>query len=243
MKIEDHVPHDIAAERATLGAVLIQPHIYGEVQWLTADSFYREGHQDLWRAIVSTMEAGKPLDMLTLRVELEREGKLESAGGRAYIAALIDGVPLSSNAPFYAERVRSLADKRKVILRARSIITQAAMEDVDADSALEQLVGLQDALGTTATSSEALDFAGQIESLRGAIEKAETGPKLLLGLPEIDRQIDGVQPGEVLGVMARPGIGKTLVLCHIARALAGIGQMVFSLEMPAPQVLLARAAA
>lgn len=230
-------PHDIAAERATLGAVLIQPHIYGEIQWLEAEAFYREGHQDLWRAIVATLEAGLPLDMLTLRVELERAGKLESVGGRPYIANLIDGVPLSSNAPYYAERVRSLSDKRRVIQRAQAIITQAALEDVDADSALEQLVGLQDALGTTNTNPEALDFAGQIESLREAVEKAETGPRLNLGLPEIDRQLDGIQPGEVLGVMARPGIGKTLILCHIARALAGIGQMVFSLEMPAPQIV------
>lgn len=233
----ENVPHDLAAERATLGAVLVSPHIYGEVQWLSPDAFYRSGHQALWSAIVSVVEAGKPLDMLTIRVELERTGTLDLVGGRAYIAALIDGVPLSSNAPFYAERVRSLADKRKVIQRAESIIRQAAAEEVDADTALEALVGLQDALGTTSTNSEALVFSQQIESLKEAIEKAETGPRLLLGLPEIDRQIDGVQPGELLGVMARPGIGKTLVLCHITRSLSGLGQMVFSLEMPAPQIV------
>ncbi len=231
------VPHDLAAERATLGAVLVQPHIYGEVQWLSPEAFYREAHQALWSGIVAVMEAGKPLDMLTVRVELERAGTLDLVGGRTYIAGLIDGVPLSSNAPYYAERVRSLADKRKVIQRAESIIRQASAEDVDADTALEALVGLQDALGTTATNSEALVFSQQIDCLKEAIEKAETGPRLLLGLPEIDRQIDGIQPGEVVGIMARPGIGKTLVLCHIARSLAGLGQMVFSLEMPAPQIV------
>jgi replicative DNA helicase len=70
-----------------------------------------------------------------------------------------------------------------------------------------------------------------------AVQRAESGPRIGLSLPAIDAVLEGVQPGELLGIMARPGIGKTLVLCHVTHGLAGFGHVCLSLEMPAAQII------
>jgi replicative DNA helicase len=77
----------------------------------------------------------------------------------------------------------------------------------------------------------------QVQHWQQAVQKADSGPRIGLSLPAIDAVLEGVQPGELLGIMARPGIGKTLVLCHVAQGLAGFGHVCLSLEMPAAQII------
>src|SRR5690606_30316075 len=137
--------------------------------------------------------------------ELERRGWLADVGGKAAVLAWMDGMPRSANVAAYAERVRDAATRRRAAQTARMLQTALrTAEDPwevihEADRVLRELEARTARLA-------ALNVAEQWAAWGAAVERAATGPRLGLGLPGIDQVLGGVQPGEVLGIMARPGI-------------------------------------
>ena len=127
----DVLPHNLEAERAVLGACLIRQAAVGEVAGtLGADDFFRQAHADIWRAIRRLDDAGRTVDLVTIRGELDRVDVLDSAGGPAYVAALTDGVPRSTNVRAYAALVVESATKRRLAIavnRGASIAEIAAI--------------------------------------------------------------------------------------------------------------------
>ena len=127
----DALPHNLEAERAVLGACLIRQAAVGEVAGtLGADDFFRQAHADIWRAIRRLDDAGRAVDLVTIRDELARIDALDSVGGPAYVAALTDGVPRSTNVRAYAALVVESAAKRRLAIavnRGASIAEIAAI--------------------------------------------------------------------------------------------------------------------
>lgn len=233
------LPHDLAAERAVLGGVLISPDLLPYVVDLEPGEFYRQAHAQVWQALLALDAAGSAIDPLTLRARLQRDGLLEVVGGPAFLFELADGVPRASNVEHYAAIVRAHAEARTKIAAYRQL-TEACYQDAedaaatvaDAEGALAQLEMRK------ARGEQLLDVDGQIAAFLSDLELDRTGSPLHLGLPAIDEVLGGVRPGEVLDLWARPGIGKTLLLCHAVLSIVEWNAAIaFSLEMPAAQIV------
>ena len=118
------LPASLDAERAVLGAVLLDGNALG-VAALSADDFSHASHQRLWRAMAALVENGSPVDAITLTQELLNRGELDAIGGVGYLATLTEGVPQSSNVLFYAAIVREKAMLRRLALVGNSLYRQA----------------------------------------------------------------------------------------------------------------------
>lgn len=220
---------NLALERQALGHILRFPEgwdLYAAAG-LTGGDFFRHAHRLEWEAIAAVVDAGVRADLVTVGLELTRRGQIDEVGP-AYHATLVDNLPRpnAEGAAFVAGELARLS-----ALRA----TATAIERGDLAAAR----ALVDAAETRATAdSRVYDAAGQLQAIRADAARDRAG-RLWLGFPTLDNIIAGLRPGEVLGWMARPGIGKTLVLGHIAQHVAetDFGHVFFSLEMPAAQIV------
>ncbi len=245
LTIEKSLPHSPEAERAVLGAILLENSLFDQTsEMLTKEDFYLENH----RSIFSTMERlssnTRAIDLLTLREELQKQNELEAVGGVAYVASLLDGVPRVSSVMHYARIVKEKSLLRKLIHSANEILVRGFSNEEDPLELLERaeksifnisqekiqggFVQLQDLL----TESYA-----NIESL---YERKELISGIPTGFQQLDRLTSGLRPSEMIVVAARPGLGKTSLVVNIAQTAASVHQKVvgiFSLEMAAQQLV------
>ena len=122
-------PHSIEAEESILSAILIDNSTLLDVlEILTPEDFYRSSHQIIFSAITSLFTKNEPVDLVTLNNILKEQGELEKVGGAAYLARLVDTVPLAVNAQHYARIVHDKASLRRLIEKA-NIITKRCFED------------------------------------------------------------------------------------------------------------------
>ena len=143
-------PHDEEAEKATLGAVLLDPDAIGLViRYLRADNFYSLQNQKIFSAILSLYNDGKTVDLITLADRLRTDGELDAAGGPGYLAALTDTVPTSANVEYYAQIVLDRSVRRKLLGIAARITAESHNEAEESRAILEssqkQLFDLTDA--------------------------------------------------------------------------------------------------
>ena len=108
-------PHSVEAEQAVLGGVLLDRGAWTAVSHLTAGDFYRSDHQAIYSAMASLFEAGRPVDVVTVAEQLERGGRLETAGGLAYLATIAENTPSAASADAYAAIVQDRAARRAII--------------------------------------------------------------------------------------------------------------------------------
>lgn len=237
---DEKSPHNIDAERALLGAVLVENRRLDEVRDITSDAFFRDAHRLSWQAIVSLDEAQSAMDFLTLCEELRRVGQLEACGGPSYIASLTDGVPASTNVRHYARIVLDCAKRRAIIQRAQVAMQRAYDGEETADAILDR------------TDAEFLELRQKTSNLTTV---AEMAPRLwerlehraahrgeLTGCPTgfkgLDEMTLGWQPGSLVFIAARPSVGKTSLTVNSAVRSAELAKrvVIFSLEMSADEV-------
>lgn len=229
--------HDLEAERAVLGAAMLHPELVPTIT-LEPEQFFRIGHQRLWASIQELASVGAAIDWIVLRDMAQRGGYLEDLpGGKAYLTGLTEGLPKTTNVEYHARIVREKSDARilaETLGAAKSLIET---DSVEPEHVLAEAEAVITALQNQVQRFRALDATGQLQAWYESVEQRERGPRIGLGLPGIDQVLEGVQPGEVLGIMARPGIGKTVLICHVTNSLIGLGHQCFSLEMPAAQIV------
>lgn len=227
-------PHNPEAERAALGCLLINPESWYEMRPLiTAPSdFYIHRHQWLWEAVKELIKSGQPVDLVTVSDALEREGKLEEAGGSAWLTSLINEVPTSLNAAGYARIVHQDAERR-AILKLANEIAQA----VHAGSAADDLRSLiRTHLDERTTSNGFVRLSNLLSDLYDQIETAEANPReiwgLPIGFPKFDRATGGLEKGSLTWLAGEPGIGKTWSLTQSALKMGEVEPgVLISMEM------------
>lgn len=230
-------PHDLTAERAVLGAVLLAPDVYdvAEGLGLKAGMFFRVEHGFVWEAFSRLRAAGQTVDTVTLRSVLEAAGHLEKVGGMLYLAGLVDGVPRAVNVESYARIVREKAQLRQLIAQASRTIEDAyANEDfeevLDAAEARLMAVGRESARGDFILASDWM-----AEMFR-AVDQAATDKRIVSGVPcglaSIDNLTRGWQPSDLVVIAGRPSDGKTSLMMQFANeASRHVFAGVCSLEM------------
>jgi replicative DNA helicase len=238
-------PHDMQAERSVLGAVLVNADLFDiAVDVIESTHFFRDAHRRIFDAMVKLSEAGKPVDMLLLRTELQRTGQLEEVGGPAYIAGLADGVPRSANIEYYAQIVRDKAQLRAAIQTSQKLSREAyGSEKVPAEilsDAAESLLDLS-SVALAGKPTKLGDLVGPgMESLeKSAAEGGGSVTGIASGFTSLDEMTAGLHPGDLVLLAARTSQGKTSLAMNIARNVAfSHNVLVFSLEMSKEQLFL-----
>jgi replicative DNA helicase len=232
-------PNDLEAEQAVLGSLLIDQEAINLVRdVLEPADFYAEKHAHVYRAAVALADAGEPIDALTLRNQLERGPGVGRGGGVDYIAELSLVVPSAASVKHYADIVAGHALRRRLI-HAGGEVTRAGYDATmpvqDAiDSAEQQVFSVAE----SRRANEATHIAPIVRETWSALEERLQQRKLVHGVPtnfsKLDALTQGLQPGELIVLAARPSVGKTAFALNIARNAAVIARrpvVVFSLEM------------
>ena len=212
-------PQDLAAEQSVLGGMLLSKDAIADVlERLRPGDFYRPAHQNVYDSILDLYGRGEPADAVTVAAELDRRGLLRRIGGAPYLHTLISTVPTAANAGYYAGIVAEKALLRRLVEAGTRVVqygyagaegadvneivdrAQAEIYDVTERRTAEDFVALEELLQPTMDEIDAIASQGGIA--RG----------VPTGFTELDEVTNGLHPGQMVVVAARPGMGKALAL-------------------------------
>lgn len=245
MDLKDKVPpHNLEAEQATLGAMLLDWNSVGEiVTYLRADSFYSQQNQIIFTALIDLSVRGIKGDMLTLVDELTKKGKLDAAGGLSYISSLTDVVPTSANVDYYAKIVQDQAVRRNLIHISSEIKADSFDETHDSRKILEEAEQKIFKLTDVNQATQVLGMADVVPKTIKLINDRYKNKNELSGIPsgitDLDSMTSGFQNSEMTIIGARPSMGKTALALTMMQHIALDKQIpcgFFSLEMSAEQI-------
>ena len=243
---ERALPHNLEAERCVLGSILINNSAFDvAAELVKADDFYRDAHRRVFDRIAGLSERGQAIDLVTLREALDRAGDLEKIGGPAYISALADGVPRSTNVVHYAQIVKEKATLRNLIHSANKIVSSAYAADDDADAVLDQAQQEIFAIAEDRIHSGFVSMEQLVKDGFETVERIQAQQGLVTGVPtgfaDIDALTAGLQPADLVIVAARPSMGKTAFALNVGLHVGTRGERtvgIFSLEMAKEQIFL-----
>jgi replicative DNA helicase len=238
-------PHDLDAERAVIGAMLVSETAVAVVaERLAAEDFYSEVHRIIYGAMMRLYARGEPIDQLTLTNELRSVNEFERIGGRPYVFQIVESVPTAANAGRYADIVRGKALLRAIIDVGSRITEDAFREPEDVSEALdsaEQLVygvsnrTLREHLAPVSELAPgALEMIQRLYEQEGEVTGVETG------FEDLDRLTTGFHKSDLIILAARPAMGKTALSLNAIWHAASERKMpvaIFSLEMSKEQLV------
>ena len=240
------MPYNRDAEMALLGCLLIDSEITADlVEKLSEDDFYQESHKYILRAMKRVFNERKPIDLVTVSDDLEKEGALEKAGGIVYLTELTQITPSTANYKSYYEIITRDSINRKLIRASRKII-ETSLKGADEKTALafaeKSIYDISKQTERSALlSMKDDDIIGEVLQ---KFEKLQSDQDAFKGIPtgfkRLDRMTNGLQSGALIVLAARPGMGKTSLAMNLvehAALRAGKTCAVFSLEMPRQEIV------
>jgi replicative DNA helicase len=243
-------PNSVEAEQAVLGGLLIDAAAWDQVgDLIVAEDFYRPDHQLIFTALAELIGNSRPADVVTVAEQLERSGRLEGAGGLAYLGSLARDTPTAANVRAYAQIVRERSLLRRLISAGREITASAFANDGRAardlvDEAEKHVFAIAEQ--STGKREGAIKVSALLPSLIDKIDEWHTNPNSMRGLPtgftDFDRKTGGLRPGDLVIIAGRPSMGKTTLAVNIAEYAAvnpgtRAAVAIFSMEMPSEQLL------
>jgi replicative DNA helicase len=240
------LPHNLEAERSVLGAVLLHNDAFNlAAEVLDSADFFRDAHRRIFEKMIKLSERNDAIDLVTLKEELSRSGELDEVGGPAYITALVDGVPRSTNVEHYARIIKEKATLRSLIFSANKIVASAYDAEEEADLILDEAEHAIFAIADKKIGDGFVSLRDLAQGSLDTIEKLHARKELVTGVPtgftDLDEITSGFQPSDLIIVAARPSMGKTSLVLNIAQHVGTKTDMtvgVFSLEMSKEQLFL-----
>ncbi|WP_030163345.1 replicative DNA helicase [Spirillospora albida] len=233
-------PNDIAAEQGVLGGMLLSADAIAEVvEVLRTQDFYRPAHQVIYDTILDLYGRGDPADAVTIAGELTKNGEIGRIGGAPYLHTLISSVPTAANAGYYAKIVRERSVLRRLVETGTRIVQMGyAADGADADEVLDRA---QAEVFAIAEKRSGEDYIALSEIMPGALDEIEAigsrGGQMVgvpTGFADLDALTNGLHPGQMVVIAARPAMGKSTLALDLARAASikhGLTSAFFSLEM------------
>ena len=237
-------PHDIEAEQAVLGSMLLDKDAVIEgLEVLKEEDFYREDNKAVFSAIASLYLKSEPVDLITVKKELTENGNFERIGGMEYLSSLPEKVPTTANVEKYIRIVEEQSLRRKLIQTSNELISlgyddteeteriidlaEKRVMDLTQDSSAKGYSSIKDILVST------LDELEKLYNQKGKISGITTG---FIGL---DKMTSGLHNSDLLILAARPAMGKSALAVNIATNVAksGVPVVIFNLEMSKEQVV------
>lgn len=236
-------PHSTEAEEAVLGALIIDPAMVSRASTLlSAADFYFQKHAHIYEALLALHAQGDPVDFVTLRDQLNTQGKLEQIGGVAYLGQLANVVPSALHIEAYARQVHDMAVRRRILSFASDAARLAYALDQPLDETLDKIeTSVLHLRGQIAFQDRVRSLSTIMRDVYDALEAAyhqETPIGIPTGFPDLDRVIGGLRPGNLAIVGARPSLGKSSLLTSFAVSAIrhNVPTVLFSLEMSANQI-------
>jgi replicative DNA helicase len=239
-------PHNLDAERAVLGAVLLEgretlPRV---IELLRPSDFYTDAHRAIYDAMLRLFERSEPVDVLTLQEELRRTDQLQFAGGPAALALLVEQASIAAHVMSYSAIVRDMAVLRELIQTSTQVITEAfdAKEDVQTlvDEAERRIFGLAERRLEGHALPVGRILKNTFEYIEQLYERKEHVTGVATGFEKLDLETSGLQPSDFIIIAGRPSMGKTAFALNIAQHV-GVALrrkvLVLSLEMSAQQLV------
>jgi replicative DNA helicase len=244
-RIERLPPQSTEAEEAVLGALLIDPDAIIRVATvLKAEDFYREKNRWIYETALALHERREPIDFLTVCDELDHRDQLESVGGPAFITSLINAVPTSVHAEYYAHIVERTATRRRLIEAAGEIAALAYREADDVDEVVDRAEQVLFGVSERRVARDLVPIKQVLSEYYDRIEYLTRHRGEMIGIPtgfhDLDKILGGMQRSDMLILAARPSVGKSSLALSIAHnAVKRYRQRValFSLEMSSEQVV------
>jgi len=243
--MSDRLPHEPDAERAVLGAVLLDPGALLQVlEKLRGGEFYLESHRIVFTACADLHQEGRAADLLTVTNHLREQGLLERVGGASYLSSLVDALPDVANVTHYAEIVHDKFVKRQLIATAQRILTTCSLDQGGAREAVE--IAQRDVyrIAEDTLTGGLIHIRGIAELELKNLEESRTTHSTLTGTDtgfvRLNELTSGLQRKDLVILAARPSMGKTslgLNICAHAALRGGKKVAIFSLEMASEQLV------
>jgi replicative DNA helicase len=238
-------PQSLEAEKALLGSIMIRPEVMHDVTDIIFErSFYSDRHRMIWAVMMELHTKGTPIDLLSLSSRLKEKDLLEICGGMTYLTELVQGVPSSTNAKYYAEIVQKKHIMRDLITASEFVgelgFDEAGELDELLDKAEKKIFEVTNFTGTHKfvaigdTLGEAWERIDHLHNTKHELRGVPTG---FVGL---DNKLAGFQKSDLIILAARPSMGKTSLALDIARKAAidhKVPVGIFSLEMSSQQLV------
>jgi replicative DNA helicase len=240
-------PQDVVAEQSVLGGMLLSKDAIADVvEILRSADFYRPAHQLIFDVIVDLYGRGEPADAITVAAELTKRGELNRVGGAAYLHTLIQTVPTAANAGFYARIVADKAVLRRLVEAGTRIVQLGyATDGSDVDEVVD---AAQAAIFDVTTRPDSEDYVVLEALLQPTLDEIEASGHRGIGLTgvptgfaDLDALTNGLHPGQLIVVAARPAMGKSTLALDVARCAAIRHQLttvLFSLEMSKHEITM-----
>jgi replicative DNA helicase len=237
--IERLPPQNLDAEQAALGSMLLEESaIVAGAEHLEEPVFYKDAHRKIFAALLALYKANTPVDLITVTDELKRRSQLEEVGGASYLATLTSVVPTAANVEHYCRIVKQKAILRDLIRVSTRIAGECYEEAIEPDVLLDRAETMIFDIASKKLKRDAVAMKDIIKSSIEMIDTLYQRKGMITGLPtgfiELDQQLAGLQPSELIVVAGRPAMGKSsFALCvaeHVAMA-EKTGVAIFSLEM------------
>lgn len=245
MEIGKVPPNDIEAEQAVIGSMLTDKDaVSSSIEFLKSEDFYREDNKIIFEAMMNLYNRAEPIDLITVKAELESMGKFEQVGGFEYITELPEKVPTTANALKYIKIVEEKSTLRNLIKTANEIIELGydPTEDVEdimegAEKKIFNIIQNKNQKGYTPIKDILVDSFTQLEELYNRKRHITGVPT---GFSDLDYRTSGLHGSELILIAARPAMGKSAFALNIATNAALRGNTpvaIFSLEMSKEQMV------
>ena len=239
-------PHDLLAEQSAIGGMLLSKDAVADViETVRGMDFYIPKHETIFEAVMNLYSHGEPTDVIAVTDELTKTGELTRAGGAEYLHTLTALVPTAANAGFYASIVAEKAVLRRLV-EAGTLIVQ--MGYASEGEVVDLVNNAQAEIYAVTGGVESEDFVPLTEAVTTAIDEIETAmgrDGKMVGVPtgfaELDDLTNGLHPGQLIILAARPALGKSTLGLDFARSAAIKNDMptiIFSLEMGRSEIAM-----
>jgi len=210
-------PHDIAAEQCVLGGMMLSKDAIADVlEVIRAADHYRPAHQIVHETIMDLYGRGEPADAVTVAAELTKHGDIGKVGGAPYLHTLIASVPTAANAGYYARIVRERAILRRLVEVGTRIVQLGYSGDADADELVDRAQAEVYGVTERRVSDDYLPLADIMPGALVELESIDKHSGTMTGVPtgfaDLDALTNGLHPGQMVVIAARPAIGKALAL-------------------------------
>lgn len=230
-------PHNIGAEQSVIGAILLQPRLFEDVN-LRPEDFYTESHRLLWATISKMLIGRHEVDVITVANAMP-QADLERVGGLAYIGELANNA-VAANVKTYARIIREKSLTRALMAAAVEIREIAEYADMPIAERIEQAQRLLSNIDNP-TEGQLVSMPEGLRGVISAIERRREGEEqgLMTGFLDLDKATHGLRPGHLIYIAGRPGMGKTAIAMNIATNVAKASKrvLVVSMEMGVSELL------
>ncbi|HSD86913.1 MAG TPA: replicative DNA helicase [Kofleriaceae bacterium] len=241
------LPHNIELEASVLGGILLRNDVLSQLDTLEVEDFYDHRHKVVFQAVRALESQARPIDTVTLEVEIEKAGKLEAIGGVGFLGDLALRVPTADNVVTYAELVMEKHQARKLMLASGEILEKGYEDGLEVRDYLDEAEAKIFAVTQKNSKSGPEPVKLLMKKVFASLDERFKSEGGITGLPsgftDLDNMTAGLQPTELIILAARPAMGKTsfaLSLAQNAATQTGEGGgwpcLVFSLEMSSTQL-------